>query len=920
MNGNSLTGVYRSAEIVFTNLSKAGDNYKEWVDWCAASMNFEKLLFESMNDVSDWESSFRLLKQKLKEVETIGSFTAVGCIKVSTVSFKRELDETLYRCFDALASTLRQSIALQLAEIDKFVARGVAELSVKLNSIAEIGRANETHTLLSKDLVLAVVSLDGSKEKAKLMKSVVGTTAGIDIGATDVRLQKFRATLDNHQVSIAEQVNTLHDDLQRRYTAHSDRLDAFVSRRFALKPDWSALGDDDSKIRDSLAKMQSIANEWKAIEDEKVDLVTQSGYFSMNIPVNLVFVGLETEMLNETRMFQLFQKYLDSLDELSGKDWLGHRSKAEKLVTDFVTKWRVTIDEQEVKDSSTSPGICWIRSKLNSMANMIPYFKVIQGDQWATEHWSEFFALADLDPKTLPSTLTIGNVIQSSSRISSSQGALQQLNVRAKSEFAIRNGIQELEIWAARAVLPTVKYDKSNRNLPMFIVSDWKTISAQVGDNRALLQSQAGSSKASSLSDTVAMWDTKLSNMERILKDLQTIQRKWLYLYPVFVTGSVQNISSDFSRFEKVHRGFCDVLNYVVADSRVTNLLRYSNIYEILDSMLTQADKSQRALSDFLELKRDKFPRFYFIGDEDLLEILGQAKSPSVVQAHLRKLFAGIHTVQFDKSGSEIVAVVSSHQEIVHLKSHISVSENVEEWLIKLDLQVKETLAEMVAPCLLNFDWNNYPQQILSLCIYLEFTGLVEKCMLQAVGFDDVEESIRLKMASLRSNISPSPKLFEIVKRNLIFELVHLLDVTKLLTVKKATSVKHWDWDRHMRFYISDRKYPIVKLRDSTFDYTFEYHGNAPKLVHTNLTDRAFLTMAQAMNNGYGGNPFGPAVCSNGASFHLISGYWKNGKRQGFRTYAWTSSSCFQLRRRIRLPEHGPTIHWHYQDWCFRLL
>jgi dynein heavy chain 2 len=37
--------------------------------------------------------------------------------------------------------------------------------------------------------------------------------------------------------------------------------------------------------------------------------------------------------------------------------------------------------------------------------------------------------------------------------------------------------------------------------------------------------------------------------------------------------------------------------------------------------------------------------RFYFLGDDDLLEILGQSKNPTVIQSHLKKLFAGIHKV-----------------------------------------------------------------------------------------------------------------------------------------------------------------------------------------------------------------------------------------------------------------------------------
>ena len=58
----------------------------------------------------------------------------------------------------------------------------------------------------------------------------------------------------------------------------------------------------------------------------------------------------------------------------------------------------------------------------------------------------------------------------------------------------------------------------------------------------------------------------------------------------------------------------------------------------------------QKALAEFLEEKRGLLPRFYFIGDDDLLEILGQSKNPEVIQAHLKKLFAGIFTVGFSQA------------------------------------------------------------------------------------------------------------------------------------------------------------------------------------------------------------------------------------------------------------------------------
>jgi len=61
-----------------------------------------------------------------------------------------------------------------------------------------------------------------------------------------------------------------------------------------------------------------------------------------------------------------------------------------------------------------------------------------------------------------------------------------------------------------------------------------------------------------------------------------------------------------------------------------------------------------------LEEKRGKFPRFYFLGDDDLLEILGQSQNPEVIQMHLKKLFAGIHKVEFNAESTEILSMKSS--------------------------------------------------------------------------------------------------------------------------------------------------------------------------------------------------------------------------------------------------------------------
>ena len=139
----------------------------------------------------------------------------------------------------------------------------------------------------------------------------------------------------------------------------------------------------------------------------------------------------------------------------------------------------------------------------------------------------------------------------------------------------------------------------------------------------------------------------------------------------------------------------------------------------MLTSMLERLERCQKSLNDFLEEKRNSFPRFYFVGDEDLLAILGQANKPSVVQTHLKKLFAGIHSVNFDSEGKNILTMNSVQGEVVPLKNPIRISSEVEGWLNQLHKEMKNTLKLQLEECVAegrkangSLDPLKYPSQV----------------------------------------------------------------------------------------------------------------------------------------------------------------------------------------------------------------
>lgn len=150
------------------------------------------------------------------------------------------------------------------------------------------------------------------------------------------------------------------------------------------------------------------------------------------------------------------------------------------------------------------------------------------------------------------------------------------------------------------------------------------------------------------------------------------VQRRWVYLEGIF-TGSADIkhlLPNETQRFQSISSEFLGLMKKVSKSPLVMDTINIPSILKSLERLADFLAKIQKALGEYLERERASFPRFYFVGDEDLLEIIGNSKNISKLQKHFKKMFAGIATVILSEDGNTIYGISSKEGEEV---SHVTV-------------------------------------------------------------------------------------------------------------------------------------------------------------------------------------------------------------------------------------------------------
>jgi len=87
------------------------------------------------------------------------------------------------------------------------------------------------------------------------------------------------------------------------------------------------------------------------------------------------------------------------------------------------------------------------------------------------------------------------------------------------------------------------------------------------------------------------------------------------------------------------------------------------------------------------------------VGDEDLLEIIGNSKNIARLQKHFKKMFAGVAAILLNEENNVILGISSREGEEVHFINPVSTVDHpkINEWLSLVEKQMRFTLASLLA-------------------------------------------------------------------------------------------------------------------------------------------------------------------------------------------------------------------------------
>ena len=506
---------------------------------------------------------------------------------------------------------------------------------------------------------------------------------------------------------------------------------------------------------------------------------------------------------------------------------------------------------------------CWeisqeIRRRVDAFRPHVPLIQALRNPGLRNRHWTELQQLTGMDCEPKKGT-ALNDLLDM--RLDEHLKDLAAVSDVAGKEYSIEQALERMRDEWLGLSFEIVPY----RDTATYIMRGSDEIAQLLDDHIVMTQSMSFSPYKKPFEEEISKWETRLHLVQDIMDEWLACQRQWLYLQPIFSSDDInRQMPAEAKRYATMDRMWRHVMGNAFDNPKVFSVCDIKNVYQTFQECNRLLDNVQKGLSDYLETKRSAFPRFYFLSNDELLEILSQTREPRAVQPHLRKCFENIASLEF-QANNAMTAMHSAEGESVPFVEEVMAVGNVEHWLLEVERVMRTSVKAITKAALGDYQpgdreaWVlHWPCQAILAASQIHWTSAVSAAIVE----HKLPDQLALQLGQLealttivRGELTPMQRA---TIGSLLVVEVHARDVLYRLEEKKVASLADFDWIVQLRSYWEDEEM-LVRMVTACLASAWEYLGNTSRLVITPLTDRCYLTLLGALQLNLGGAPQGPA-------------------------------------------------------------